>query len=149
MSNLRIHAERELRAIGMLPAAGNTEPVDEMNQMMSDHVLELVDVFSKQGHSGFSGSYCIGALEKVLRFEPLGPLTGADSEWNEVSKGMWQNNRCGRVFKDADGQAYDSNGRVFVEPNGCAFTSRDSRVYITFPYTPKTEYVQVAASSPE
>jgi len=48
-----------------------------------------------------------------------------------------------QVFKDADGRAYDIDGRVFREPNGCCYTSSDSRVYITFPYRPKTEYVDV------
>lgn len=33
--------------------------------------------------------------------------------------------------------------KVFVEPDGASYTSRDSRVYIEFPYTHKTEYVNV------
>ena len=54
---------------------------------------------------------------------------------------MYQNRRCPHVFKsDADG-AYDIDGRVFVDPDGSSYTSRDSRVSIEFPYTPKREYV--------
>jgi hypothetical protein len=54
------------------------------------------------------------------------------------------------VFKEGDGQAYDTDGRVFWEwykdqETGEKFkshyTSRDSRVNVTFPYTPKKEYV--------
>lgn len=32
---------------------------DEMDQMMKANVLELIEVFSKQGHSGFSAPYCV------------------------------------------------------------------------------------------
>lgn len=41
------------------------------------------------------------------------------------------------------GKAYDINGKVFKESDGCCYTNKDSRVYIDFPYTPKTEYVKV------
>lgn len=130
--NLYAHAVREL------PLAGD----DEMQAMMNKCLLQMVLVFSSQGHTGFSAGYAIGALTKLLNFEPLGPLTGADSEWNEVATGVWQNNRCSHVFKDGTG-TYDSEGRIFREPNGACFTSRKSRVYIEFPYTPSREYVDV------
>jgi hypothetical protein len=79
----------------------------------------------------------------LASFEPLVPLTGKDFEWNEVSEGMWQNNRCSHVFKGPDGKAYDINGKIFREPNGSCYTNIDSRVFIDFPYTPKREYVDV------
>lgn len=131
--NLLAHAERELP-----PADG-----DEMQAEMNRALREIVFVFGSQGHSGFSAGYAADALEKLLRFEPLRPLTGEPDEWTEVGTGLWQNRRCSRVFKDADGRAYDIDGRVFREPNGCCYTSADSRVYVTFPYRPKTEYVDV------
>ena len=83
-------------------------------------------------------------FQKLASFEPLVPLTGADDEWMEVTDGCFQNIRCGHVFKQKDrfdGQAYDINGRIFREPNGCCYTSAESFLPITFPYTPKTEYV--------
>jgi hypothetical protein len=85
-------------------------------------------------------------LGNLLAYEPLGPLTGEPDEWNEVGPGVFQNNRCSHVFKDAsqfDGQAYDLNAVVFREPNGACFINRDSRKVVTFPYTPKTVYVDV------
>lgn len=127
------HAERELP-----PPNG-----DEMQTLMNQQLMEVVLVFSTHGHSGFSAGYAVHALGKLLRYEPLRPLTGADDEWNDVGDGVWQNNRCGRVFKGIDGVAYDIDGRVFREPSGLTYTSRDSRVYVTFPYTPKTEFVDV------
>lgn len=137
-SNLMAHADMELpRPDG-----------DEMQSLMNQQLRELVLVFSTHGHSGFSASYAVGALEKLLRFEPLGPLTGEPEEWTEVGAGVFQNRRCSHVFKQADrfdGQAYDIDGRIFREPSGACYTNGNSFVPITFPYTPKREYVEVPA----
>lgn len=136
-SNYLKHLEREWGVV--FPEA------DEMQDLMKRCVIDLTAVFASQGHSGFSAGYATNLLEKVLRFEPLGPLTGAEDEWGEPysNDGAQQNKRCGRVFRDADGRAYDIEGRVFVEASGAAYTNRDSRVYVTFPYVPTTERVDV------
>lgn len=126
----------------------------EVNGMMRKHILHMIKEFSDEGHSGFSANYAINLLSKLLRFEPLSPLTGEDSEWNQIGydEELWfQNKRCSHVFKDKDGRAYDSQGRVFTETcvteDGeefeSSYTSSDSRVYIEFPYVPKTEYIHV------
>ena len=85
-------------------------------------------------------------------------ITKPSIDWNHVSPeynylaqdengdGVFQNNRCLRVFKDKNrfnGQAYDIEGRIFREPDGGCYTSSDSCVPVTFPYTPKREYVDV------
>lgn len=137
MTDLRTYAIDELTRIGMYGSG------DEMNDAMCDHILKMVDVFAEEGHSGFSAAYAISILQKLLRWEPLSPLTGEDDEWNEEN-GSFQNKRCSRVFKNGkDGQAYDIRGKVFVEPDGVSYTSRNSWVDIDFPYVPKTEYVNV------
>ena len=135
MSNYRSHAERELRAIGY-----DLGEKDGPNRWIMDNLFELLEVFSKQGHSGSSAPYCIGVFSKLASFAPLAPLTGADDEWVEVGPDVWQNNRCSHVFKE-NGAAYDSTGRIFREPNGCCYQNSDSRVPVTFPYTPTIEYV--------
>lgn len=146
-SNTEQHAIREFRAAGYPPIA---ECEDDPNKWMQENVLELLSVFAKQGHSGFSAPYCVELFRKLALHEPLVPLSGAEDEWNDVSgygsEPCWQNNRCSHVFKDSDGRAYDIDGKIFREPNGSCYTSRDSRVYITFPYTPKSEYVDVPYS---
>lgn len=139
--NLELHAIREFKAAGYTPL--NQPQEDGPNKWMQENVIELIRAFSKQGHSGFSAPYCIETFRKLAMFEPLVPLQGTDDEWNEVSHGHWQNNRCSHVFKEADGRAYDIEGRIFREPDGGCYTSRESRVYITFPYTPTREYVDV------
>lgn len=137
---LMAHAEREL------PKAD--EP---MQALMNQGIKELILVFGTHGHSGFSASYAVATLEKLLRYEPLGPLTGEPSEWMEVQGApnpQYQNNRCGTVFKDADGRAYNIDGKVWREPSGACYTNLASRVFVEFPYVPKTEYVDVPEPQP-
>ena len=134
MGNLVDHAKKELAFL---------KTGDEMNDAMYDHLIHMVSEFEKEGHSGFSANYAIAHLEKLLRFEPIGPLTGESHEWNHVAENLWQNNRCSRVFMDDEGNAWDIEGRVFIEPNGTAFTSGDSHIPVTFPYTPTREEVYV------
>lgn len=141
MSNLVDHAERELELLGMGP-----DVEDGMNRAMREHILTMVRTFADGGHSGFSASYALGVLRKVLDFEPVIPLTGEDDEWTELNYSDdigAQNKRCGHVFRRADGTAYDSIGRVFRYPDGGTYTGRGSSVDITFPYTPTRVYVDV------
>ena len=157
MSNLINHAIRELKSIGMYGSE------DEMNRQMVSNIMELLQVLSSQGHSGFSHSYLMRMFTKLADFKPIGPLTGEDSEWNDVSSyggsTMYQNNRCPSVFKDENG-AYNIDGKVFWEwaldeqgePLKSYYGCRDSRVPVTFPYVvpdkPIYEYRRSDAEPP-
>jgi hypothetical protein len=137
------YAEQELDRIGM-----TADSDDEMNRAMREHLLHMVEEFSKEGHSGFSASYALGCLEKLLKFEPLSPLTGEDDEWNYIGDlgddPVYQNVRCSRVFKGKDGRCWDIDGIVWYEwccdGHKSYFTNKESKVYVEFPYIPKTEY---------
>ena len=157
-SNLHRHALAEFRAAGWMDE--NENYTDEMQEAICKHVLKLLDVFSDEGHSGSSAPYAVQLFEKLAMFNPIVPLTGENWEWHEVGEGVFQNKRCSRVFKQADrfeGQAYDIDGIVFYEwyerpldqdepgypgtyRGKSHFTSKESMVPVTFPYTPKTEY---------
>lgn len=129
------YAERELRRARLL------DEDSDYGGMLGQAVLDLIRVFSWQGHSGFSASMCLDIFNKVASFLPLTPLTGEDEEWEEVSEGLWQNKRCSRVFKRADGVAFDIEAKVFCGSDGVCYTSNDSKVEVKFPYVPKTEYL--------
>lgn len=136
--NLESHFKRE--------TAHMRDGKDGPNEWMARDLIDLARVFSTQGHSGFSASWCIASLTPLLSFKPLGPLTGDESEWvvhNYDGETYAQNNRCGHVFKRADGTAYDSEAVIFREPNGAGFTSFYSRRDITFPYSPRRVYADV------
>ena len=135
-------------AIYELSLLAEDEDDCDMQDFMNKGIIDVVRIFSKQGHSGFSAGYAVGVIEKLLRFEPLGPLTGENHEWNDISEyccdeTMYQNRRCSHIFKRADGTAYDINAKVFVEPDGSTWTNGHSHVDIEFPYVPKVEYIKV------
>jgi hypothetical protein len=145
MSIYESHAQREFRAAGWLNDDGTFK--DDMQKLICEHVLELLAVFDGAGHSGFSAPYAINLFAKLAKFEPVAPLTGEDSEWNEVARDAYQNNRCGHVFKQADrfnGQPYDINAVVFEDPSGSRFTGFHSMRVIQFPYTPRSVVVKIA-----
>ena len=135
------HAEREFKAAGWMKEDGTWDC--GMQKTICTQVMGLLKSFSSHGHSGSTAPYAIDLFKKLASFEPIVPITGNDCEWNEVGEGTYQNNRCSHVFKDSSGRAYDIQGKIFRESNGCCYTSGDSHVDITFPYTPKTEYIDV------
>jgi len=137
--NLETYARRELELAGWFDKDGF------YGDMMGHAVMRMMREFSDEGHSGTSAHISSALFKSLSRFRPLTPLTGADDEWIEVSSGLWQNNRCSTVFKDADGSAYDIDGIVWEDEQGIRFTNKDSRVEVTFPYEPDTEYRKVPA----
>ena len=141
MSSLEEYARSEMQIAGLFDADS------DYGGAIAEGVLKLIKMFSDEGHSGASAGMSLSIFEKVARFRPLTPLTGEDSEWNEIGDGSYQNNRCSSVFKERDGTAYDINGKVFREPSGACYTNHKSRVAVTFPYVPKTEYVDVPEAS--
>lgn len=134
------HAKKEFNIAGWTDNNGNFK--DEMQELVCKDVLDLLSVFSKQGHSGASAAYTIGLFKQLVTWDIISPLTGEDSEWNDVGDGLFQNNRCSRVFKE-NGIAYDIEGKVFRDPNGNCYTNGYSKVNIMFPYIPTTEYIDV------
>ena len=144
------HAKNELEIAGFFD-----EEKDFYEGVTGKATLELMKTFAKQGHSGMSASVVRDLFHTLADFKPLTPLTGEPDEWKNVSEvgghpnpPLFQNKRCSRVFaEDENGKnAYDVSGKVFVEPDGEAFTNGDSHVPVTFPYTPKTEYINVESS---
>lgn len=88
----------------MLMSKNNQD--DKIQKIINEDILEIVKVFSEQGHSGFSASYAIGILKRLLDYKPILPLTGKDDEWDSCSwsedggdKVVFQNKRCSAVFK--------------------------------------------------
>jgi len=142
-------AKSELDCIGMTDDDLSGE---DINFCMRDHILRMVEEFSKEGHSGYSASYALGILKKLLAFEPLTPLTGEDSEWIDVTEEsggnvMYQNKRLSSVFKD-NNSAWDIDGKVFWEWYTDEESGEKSKIYFSgsgcatpvgFPYTKPDE----------
>jgi len=142
MSNKLKWAEAELKLAGY----DINDPEDGPNRWLAEGTLELLKVFSEQGHSGMSAPYAVALFEKLAMWKPIAPLTGEDDEWMEVDTDVWQNKRNSTVFKGEDGRPYWIDGRVFWEwysapdiddgkPYKRCYTGRESRVTIEFPWT--------------
>lgn len=116
--------------------------------MLGEAVKELLLVFQKQGHSGYSAQATASIFHKLVKGEPLSPLTDAEDEWNEIRPGLLQSNRVSHVFIDKsreDKRPYTIEGKAFSDDGGQSYwTSKDSVVHFDLPgFPPKTEHVNV------
>lgn len=137
MGTLVDYAKEELKKIGMIDSG---EPY---NEEVAKAILDLIGLFASQGHSGFTAPYTVNAFKRLAMYKPLSPLTGEDSEWSEVSSGVYQNKRYSAVFKE-DGKAYNIEGKMFTDNNGLTwYLSKDSHIEITFPYVVPDEPEEV------
>lgn len=131
--SLQEHAKRELELAGLF------KKDSDYDGMLAESVMQLIKVFSKQGHSGGSASLVIQLFKDLANYKTISPITGTDSEWNEVGHGVFQNNRLSTVFKQSDrfdGKPYDIDGRIFSDDGGKTwFSNKDSFKVIEFPYT--------------
>lgn len=104
MSNLTDYAKDELTRAGLFDKDSDYEG------MLGNAALEIIEVFAKQGHSGMSASIVTSLVEKLMRFEPLTPLTYGPEEWNDVSEmsgtPMWQNKRKSTTFSVDGGKTH-------------------------------------------
>ncbi len=136
MSNLEDYARSELEAAGLF------RKDSDYNGELGKSVMKLIRLFSEECHSGSSAFMTVSLFEKLSRFEPLTPLTGEDNEWNEIGPGVFQNKRCYHVFKENGLNPYDIEGKIFRDKDGGTYTNKNSRIYITFPYKPKSEIIE-------
>ena len=125
-----------------------TKDRDGLQDAINKNILDIVELFASQGHGVLSAGYAMSVLERLLRFNPLTPLTGEDDEWADVSYEMgkknFQNKRCSSVFKTTDAQGniievYDIDAIAYSDNGGLTwYTSNRFRKNVTFPYEPPT-----------
>jgi hypothetical protein len=99
------YAQNELQLAGLL------DEDSDYNGMLGKAALAIIEVFAAQGHSGASAEMVTQVVYRLMRYEPLTPLTFAPDEWNEVETGKtWQNNRDSKVFSYDGGKTYSRLG---------------------------------------
>src|SRR6187399_2799070 len=131
MTNTAKHAERELEILSNNSTDPENRPIIEP---FKKEIIALCEKFGKSGQSGGSAPYTASAISQVIKklllFETIAPITGNDEEWVDVSEIcggsiMYQNNRCGGVFKDSeDGRAYYIDAIVKREDNGSCWSGQ-------------------------
>ena len=120
-------------------------------KIITRDIMQIINVFENQGHSGMSAGYATSIINRLLNNKPLLPLTGEESEWGEVEewnkdKNIQQNLRCWAVFRENfdNSTATYMDGKIFSEDGGNTwFTNRNSELKITFPYYVPTDYEYV------
>ncbi len=107
-SNIRDHAVRELSILVSQPSDNDCtgDIMDEYEARVHEGVMDLLEVFIAQGHSGMSASWTLAIFEKLARFEALSPLTDNLADWNEVGQNQWQSKRQSSCFSPDGGKTY-------------------------------------------
>lgn len=106
MSNLIQHARSEMTRAGLF---------DEDADYGGAHakaVMELIETFAGQGHSGMSATITLRLFYDLAQFKPIGPITNDPAEWMHVAdtpeESVWQNRRRSTTFsRDAGNTWYD------------------------------------------
>jgi hypothetical protein len=123
MSGLVGHAREELRRLGLIGAGAPA--ADRLLATVAIMWCENVD---RYGLAPDRAGAIADMMSRLVRLEPLSPLTGAADEWAEVGPGVWQNRRCVRVFRNEQGEAYDI----------ASFAGTAQVAPLTFPYWPES-----------
>ena len=104
-----------------------------MQNMMNNDVLELLKVFSEQGHSGFSAPIATRLFYKLANHKLIAEVEDNPDDWDENG----QHKYISSVFKREDGTCYYMYGRLFAEPGSDNFFyNRASNIDVTFPIKP-------------
>ena len=104
-----------------------------MQEMMNNDVLELLKVFSEQGHSGFSAPIATRLFYKLANHKLITEVEDNPDDWDENG----QHKYISSIFKRDDGTCYYMYGRLFAEPNSDNFFyNKASNVDVTFPIKP-------------
>ena len=154
--SLKKFAENELNIAGYLSQD------DFYGGETGKAVLELIEVFSKQGHSGMSATIVADLFWKLANYKPLSSIIGEDSEWESIEGiASLQNKRCPSLWKDSNGVITYGRAIVFENEDGSAWTGscwltehdcllgeggkkvKSSQKIKGFPFTPKTFRIKV------
>lgn len=128
---LASHAEKELRLAGLF------DHDSDYDGMLGEAVLELMELFAGQGHSGFSGSLAAHIFGRLVKFEALTELTDNSDEWNDISEMQdgepgWQSTRSPSCFSTDGGKTYYSLDDIAVEheEGGCSYVTYEGEKVI-------------------
>lgn len=150
MSNLVEYAKRELNLIGAFDKES-----DFYGGLIGESVLELIEVFSNQHHSGTSAQVVASLFFNLARFKNLTPLTFEDNEWVIIEDGpveTYQNKRLSSVFKiGKTGKPYYIDAHIQKNQNGVCWSGslsidknkRIKRCFIKDPSNIPTVYIDV------
>lgn len=115
MSNLKSHAEFELRRAGLF------DRDSDYGGMIGPAVMKMIEVFREEGHSGFSATLTLDIFNRLANFKALTPITSNPDEWTDVSEmsgpsgPKWQNKRQSSCFSNDGGKTYYDIGSSNID----------------------------------
>ncbi|MCA9748784.1 MAG: hypothetical protein KC414_06740, partial [Romboutsia sp.] len=97
-----------------LDKAGLFSKDSDYDGMIGKAVMELINTFSNQGHSGFSAMWVNELFSKLSKYETLTELTSNEEEWVDIAKYdlgdkpqiLWQSKRNPACFSQDGGKTY-------------------------------------------
>jgi hypothetical protein len=111
--SLTDYATQELTLAGLFNKDG------DYDGMLGTAALDIVKLFASQGHSGMSASIVTDLVGRLMRYEPLTPLTYEPDEWVDQSEASgrpcWQNRRDFKVFSYDHGATHSRLGEEWSE----------------------------------
>ena len=144
------HAKKEFLRNGYIPLDSKTLiQEDGPNKWIQENVLELLEVFSKQGHSGMSAPYCINLFKKLANYDIISPINSQEEfDFQDVTDDTWQSRVISSVFLDEKKKAYYLDAIVWQgEDQYDTWTGTVegimSRQCVKYPFMPKSFYVDV------
>lgn len=128
---------------------------DEMQDYITKNFYELKNKMDEIFNPAKPENWSL--LHKILKGDPLTPLTGNPEEWTDISRMMWvregvrqyQNKRCSSVFKDVFEKdnieiAYYLKEKAFSDNGGATWWTKGGQPYnqIKFPFEiPQTKLI--------
>lgn len=117
MSRILEHAKEELKYAGMniseegCNPKNPKDPMDGYVNSCAKNAYELLEVFSKAGHSGMSASLTLSIFNKLANWKNLTPLTNNPKEWMKLGDldDDWQSKRNPSCFSKDLKTYYDIN----------------------------------------
>lgn len=104
MGSLVDHAKRELELSGLL------DKDSDYNGELGKAVLELIEVFEKQDHSGMSAHLTGYYFSLLADFKNIAPISSDSEEWFDHGvvneEPLWQNKRRGSTFSRDGGRTW-------------------------------------------
>ncbi len=122
-----------------------------------EEIITLVEKFRESGQSGSTSSYVASAIsetiKKLMLYQPICGLIGNDEEWSVIQFDLFQNKRCTALFKNPITKKCNYLGAIVwkdensftgsVYKDKINFELITSSQFVTFPFQPKTFYIEV------
>ena len=135
-SNLMRHARRELQEAGWFSLDS------DYGGLIGEAVMQMMEQFSSEGHSGCSADICLGLFQRLARYKLLVPINNPmeSGEYMDHSDKSgytcYQSTRLSSLFSNDGGKNWhDIDGPTF--PRWIQLILRRPCPYVKFPYLPK------------